>query len=243
MRNGEKFMRVLRKYWVILASIGIVLAASLKILWHRNLSRAAVNAISYTMGKHLLRLVKAHYTVVAPHGISFKEGHPYIIMSNHASHYDIPLIFVAFKNHSVRMLAKRELFKVPIWGKAMLTSEFLSIDRDNRQQALQDLQIAKEKMQSGIILWIAPEGTRSRTGKLGPFKKGGFKLAMQTGATIIPVAIVGSAKILPPKTLQFNFNAQVAVHIAPPIEAANYQDLATLMQDVTLAIKQAGNLE
>jgi 1-acyl-sn-glycerol-3-phosphate acyltransferase len=121
------------------------------------------------------------------------------------------------------MLTKQELFRVPIWGRGLAAGEFVSIDRSDHEQALKDLDAAREKMASGISLWIAPEGTRSRDGTLGEFKKGGVMLAIRTGATIIPVGIRGSRDILPPKTF---FNVRLGckpeVHVGEPIDARDY---------------------
>ena len=90
------------------------------------------------------------------------------------------------------------------------------------EQAKKDLKAAGEKMEDGIVLWIAPEGTRSRTGRLGSFKKGGFILAIETGAQIIPVGIRGSEKVLPAKTWDFYLDQQVDIHIGKPIDASAY---------------------
>jgi 1-acyl-sn-glycerol-3-phosphate acyltransferase len=154
-------------------------------------------------------------------------------MSNHESLYDIPLLFVALPG-SMRMLTKKELFRVPIWGRGLAAGEFVSIDRSDHEQALKDLEAAREKMASGISLWIAPEGTRSRDGTLGEFKKGGIMLAIRTGATIVPVGIRGSRDILPPKTL---FNVRLGcmpeVHVGNPIDARDY---GVENRDVLLAL-------
>ncbi len=160
-------------------------------------------------------------------------------MSNHSSLYDIPITFVAVPG-TIRMLTKKELFRVPVWGRGLEAGEFISIDRRDRRQAMQDLERAKEKMKSGVTVWIAPEGTRSRSGFIGPFKKGGFMLALQTGATIIPVGIRGARQVLPARTLRFHLGCRSEVHIGRPIDAALY-DLSTrdeLMEEVSRAIAE-----
>jgi 1-acyl-sn-glycerol-3-phosphate acyltransferase len=183
----------------------------------------------------LLELVRARCVVVGDPSVTLPGGRPLIVMSNHSSLYDIPLLFVALPG-SMRMLTKKELFRVPIWGRGLAAGEFVSIDRHDHRQALRDLEAAREKMASGISLWIAPEGTRSRDGRLGEFKKGGVVLAIQTGATIVPVGIRGSRDILPPKTF-FNvcLGCTPEVHIGEPIEAAAYtmdrrDELLTLLR-------------
>jgi 1-acyl-sn-glycerol-3-phosphate acyltransferase len=187
----------------------------------------------------LLEIVKTSCEVSDQYKVKFEPRRPYIIMSNHRSHYDIPIIFKALPG-SIRMLTKKELFNIPLWGRGMKAGEFISIDRHNQEQAFKDLAFAKEKLMSGIRLWIAPEGTRSRDAKLGSFKKGGFVLAIQTGATIIPVGISGSEKILPADTFDFSIGQKVQVAIGKPIDASQYtlENKDALMEDVRKSIAQ-----
>ncbi|MBS0358829.1 MAG: 1-acyl-sn-glycerol-3-phosphate acyltransferase, partial [Proteobacteria bacterium] len=167
----------------------------------------------------IMKAVRVDCKVFNAYQVEFKEHEPYILMVNHSSLYDIPITFVALPNITMRMLAKKELFQIPIFGQGLKVAEFVFIDRKNREQAMKDLAQAKEKLESGIRLWIAPEGTRSRNGQLGPFKKGGFVTAIQTKAKIIPIIIKGAANILPPKTWRFHINQTVEVHIGQPIDA------------------------
>lgn len=148
-------------------------------------------------------------------------GRPCIIMCSHSSAYDIPVSFVALPG-SIRMLAKKELFRIPLFGRAMRMSEFVSIDRQDKERARQDLALAKSKMESGITVWIAPEGTRSKDGNLLPFKKGGMHLAIQTGAIVIPVVIKDINRVLPVSHFRMNFNQTVEVRVGAAIDAAKY---------------------
>lgn len=189
----------------------------------------------------LLDFVDARCIVVGDASAALPRGRPLIVMSNHSSLYDIPLLFVALPG-SIRMLTKKELFRVPIWGRGLAAGEFVSIDRHDHAQALRDLDAAREKMAGGISLWLAPEGTRSRDGKLGEFKKGGVMLAIQTGATILPVGIRGAREILPPKTF-FNVRLGCApeVHIGEPIDARDYSadrrdELLTIIRERITAL-------
>jgi len=216
------FMHKISTYGIIAKSLWITIQYSCMAIYHSFFSqRPQVDATVRRWANALLRAVKASVRVSNPHGLSLTPGHSYILMSNHASLYDIPVIFEALPG-SIRMIAKKELFRVPLWGNAMKACEFLAIDRKNSTQAIKDLEIVREKMHSGIVPWVAPEGTRSRDGKLGPFKKGVFMLAIQTGATIIPIGIRGTANILPPKTLNFQMGQTVEVVIGTPVDATAY---------------------
>lgn len=170
----------------------------------------------------LLKLARVNYVVVNPDDVEPQAGHATILMCNHSSLFDIPVSYKAFPNHSIRMLAKKELSRVPFMGKGMLAGEFPFIDRKNRHQAIKDLAAAKQLMDSGIIMWIAPEGTRSKTGQLADFKKGPFITAIESKATIILIGIRGAFNIIPAKTRHFNINQHVEIHIGKPIDASLY---------------------
>lgn len=173
--------------------------------------------------RRLIKLVKVDYKVNNPHHISPKKGQATIIMCNHTSLYDIPLSLLAFPECSVRMLSKKEIARIPIMGKGMIAAEFPIIDRENRRQAIRDLEKVKKLLESGIIMWIAPEGTRSKDGKLGQFKKGAFITAISTKATIIPLGIRGAENILPAKTKAFNLKQKAEITIGKPIDASKYK--------------------
>lgn len=148
---------------------------------------------------------------------------PVILMSNHSSLYDIPIILHSMPhNISLRMLAKKELLKYPIFGKGMLKLEFPVVDRKNRTQALKDLENTKKLMQTGIVLWAAPEGTRSKTGDLLPFKKGVFMMALEIGATIIPISIKGANNVLPAKSYNYSINETVELTAGTPLDTSQY---------------------
>ncbi|OGV27822.1 MAG: glycerol acyltransferase [Legionellales bacterium RIFCSPHIGHO2_12_FULL_37_14] len=170
----------------------------------------------------VLKLIKLDYKVFNPHKVTPKKNQPTMIVCNHTSHFDIPLSFAAFPHSSIRMLAKKELAKIPFFGRAMQVAEFPIVDRHNKQTAIQNLQRVKSLMQSGIVVWIAPEGTRSKTGELGTFKKGAFITAIEAGATIIPIGIKGANSILAAKSLKLNLNQRAEIHIGKPISATKY---------------------
>lgn len=171
----------------------------------------------------LIKLIQIKCRVVNPNKISPQPGKATIIMCNHTSLFDIPLSFHAFPNQSIRMLAKRELFKIPFFGKAMVSAGFPRITRHDRRQAIQDLELVENMLRSGTVMWIAPEGTRSKNGKLGLFKKGAFITAIKTHSIIIPIGIRGAERILPAKSMRLNLGENIEIHIGNPIDASQYQ--------------------
>jgi len=144
-------------------------------------------------------------------------GETFILMSNHKSLYDVPLLIESFPR-TLRMVTKSELFRVPIWGPAMREAGFIEIDRKDSARAKEGLEVAKTRLGDGINVWIAPEGTRSRSGQLGPFKSGGFRLAMATGFRILPIAIRGTEKILRADGVLVNRGASVELEFAAPVD-------------------------
>lgn len=144
-----------------------------------------------------------------------------IVMCNHTSLYDVPVSFLALDAH-IRMLAKKELYSIPILSSALRAGDFVAIDRRNIEQAKLDLKLAEQKLNSGIVLWIAPEGTRSRDGQLKKFKKGGFHLAIDTKASILPVVIKGIQDILPSNSYDLMIHGEVEVVIGEPVDATGY---------------------
>jgi 1-acyl-sn-glycerol-3-phosphate acyltransferase len=137
-------------------------------------------------------------------------------MSNHQSLYDIPVIFQVIEQR-LRMVSKIELASVPVWGAAMRASGFIFVDRRNREAAIRSLGEARAKLDDGVLVWIAPEGTRSRDGALGPFKKGGFILAEEMGVPVLPISIHGTSTILPARTWDLRRDQPVRVTIHPRI--------------------------
>jgi 1-acyl-sn-glycerol-3-phosphate acyltransferase len=215
----------LRTLWIMFMSVYLILGVSVRAIIKSRfgtLNRAWCDHTLNEWSTKTLALLNVHYHIYNPNQTHVQAGVPTIIVCNHTSHYDIPLSFLAFPNVSLRMLAKHELAKIPVWGHAMLKSEFPTVNRQDRQKAIQDLQYVQELLKSGIVMWIAPEGTRSDDGTLKPFKKGAFITAIQTQATIIPIVIRGANQILPPRTWQFQLNQHAEIHIGTPVNTTGY---------------------
>ena len=149
----------------------------------------------------------------------FMAGQPYVVMSNHSSLLDIPALFLAVPR-SMRMVLKEELTKIPVWGQALVASGFVPVTRKDPARAIAQLELAKERLSGGVCIWIAPEGTRSRTGELGEFKKGGFYLARQLGMPIMPAWITGTNSIIPPDSFIVNCSGTAHVRFGAPISTA-----------------------
>ncbi|MGD9244259.1 MAG: lysophospholipid acyltransferase family protein [Desulfobacterales bacterium] len=144
----------------------------------------------------------------------------YIYMSNHVSNFDIPIL-QAYLPVQFRWLAKAELFKIPIFGYTMKRAGYISINRSDRESAIQSLNKAAEILRNGTSVIIFPEGTRSQTQNLQSFKKGGFVLAVDSGVPIIPVIIHGTWAIMKKKQIIIK-QGNVVLEIKKPINTLNY---------------------
>lgn len=165
------------------------------------------------------------------------KGENFVVMSNHQSLYDIPVLFQALRRR-IRMVAKRELFRVPVWGRAMRAAGFIEVDRENHERAVESLRRAAEAIEGGTDVWISPEGTRSRDGSLQAFRKGGFHLALDAGARILPVSIEGTRSVLQAGGYTVHPGATVSVTLHAPVDSRLYSvdTLEALMARVREAI-------
>jgi 1-acyl-sn-glycerol-3-phosphate acyltransferase len=153
-----------------------------------------------------------------------------VYMSNHQSHYDIPILFSIFPG-TLRMVAKAELFRVPIFGRAMREAGFVRVTRSgDRADAMEAMRECSAALARGVNVWLAPEGTRSPDGRLGKFKKGGFILARDAGAEIVPVAIDGSRDILPKRSKVIQRGARVRVTFGAPMTAVGREVNAVMAE-------------
>jgi 1-acyl-sn-glycerol-3-phosphate acyltransferase len=164
---------------------------------------------------------------------------PYIFAANHQSQFDI-LALQGFLGIDFRWLAKKELFKVPIWGTAMRRAGYIPIDRSHGRQAIKSLDGAAQKIARGTSVIIFPEGTRSKDGKLQKFKSGAMRLAIKSGVPLVPVAITGTYKILPKGRLLVR-SGQVTIRAGQPIDTQGYKskdknELAALLQEAVAGL-------
>lgn len=155
---------------------------------------------------------------------NLERGRTYVVMSNHQSHMDVPVLYWVL-GPNMRMVAKKELFELPVFGRAIREAGFVCVDRQNHERAIASLADAKQHLASGAHIWIAPEGTRSATGALLPFKKGGFVLALETGAPVLPITISGTREVLRARGLRSRRGVSVRVVIHPAIETARFTSM------------------
>jgi 1-acyl-sn-glycerol-3-phosphate acyltransferase len=171
-------------------------------------------------GKFVAFITPMFVKVYGRENIDKKQS--YVVVSNHESQYDILLIY-GWLGIDFKWVMKQELRKVPALGFACEKLEHIYIDRSNHIAAINSLENAKKRIVNGTSVMFFPEGTRSSDGKLGNFKKGAFRMALDLGVPILPVTIAGTGKILPNKTINvFPGKAKMIIH--KPIDITGYYE-------------------
>ncbi len=158
---------------------------------------------------------------------NYNSEQNYLVISNHAGMADIPLL-LGTMNLNLRFLAKEELGKIPLLGRALRQAGYVMIKRGQNRDALKSLFAATEVLKSGRSVHIFPEGTRSATGELLPFKRGAFRVAQAGGAPVLPITIIGSHLITPKKSLKIN-KGTIRVIIDKPIQPSQFSTVEELM--------------
>lgn len=156
----------------------------------------------------------------------------YIFMFNHVSNLDPPLV-IPLVPRRTSVLLKKELMNIPILSKAMRMAKFVPVDRSNRDAAIKSIERAVDVLKDGVHITIFPEGTRSWDGKLLPFKKGPFHLAMESGVKVVPVTVHGTEKLMPKGTSRIKPGvAYVVFHQAvDPKRFTSREDLTQAVRD------------
>ena len=143
-----------------------------------------------------------------------------ILLSNHASNFDMLAILITLPV-SFRVVAKRFLFHIPIFGWCLRLAGMIPIDRDKRASAIRSLDRAAERVKTGMPVLFFPEGTRGAGGRLLPFKKGAFVIAVKSGVPVIPVSVVGSEAVLSKRSFRVR-PGRIIVQYGPEIAVSSY---------------------
>lgn len=143
-----------------------------------------------------------------------------VVMSNHVSLLDAPVLFQAL-GVDLKAVAKKEVFRFPFLHRCLRYAGFIEVDRSNREQAARAIQAAVSSLRDGHCFLIFPEGTRSRDRRLGPFKKGGFVVAIDAGSRILPVTLSGVHELMPRGSLRIR-PGTIRVTVLDPVEAGSY---------------------
>jgi 1-acyl-sn-glycerol-3-phosphate acyltransferase len=162
-----------------------------------------------------------------------------LFAANHASNTDPPAI-VGVIPRRVAILLKKSLLSIPIVGPAFRMGDFIPVDRESAEDALDSINLAVKRAKGGLSFLAFPEGTRSRDGRLQPFKHGVFRMAIRAGIPIVPVACAGAHRILPRDEFCIR-PGEMVVRFCPAIDASAFQpsERAELARRVHAAIAEA----
>jgi 1-acyl-sn-glycerol-3-phosphate acyltransferase len=213
----------------VLGAMARVTGPTLVDIARDHLERSAVDERARWFGRRVIEVLDVKLTTSGAERVP--PGRSYVYMSNHQSHLDIPMLYATLPSPTIRMLGKTELFQIPLWGRGLRAAEFIEVDRSNHDKAMKSIDFAAKLVRDGVSIYLAPEGTRSRDGKIGKLKKGGFHLALGTGAPIVPVGIQGTIEILPRGAKLMQTGVSVRVTIGAPIPVAG-RELEGLMAEV-----------
>ncbi len=164
-------------------------------------------------------------------GDRFDPGRSYIFVANHESNLDIPLNFLAADPVGIRYLAKKELFRVPLLGQIMRAMAMVETDRQAGRAAHEGInRQLGETVRHGLSLMIYPEGTRSRTAELRPFKRGAFRIAVDNQMDLVPISITGTYEAFPPGSkLIYGGRVQAMVHDPISVQGLGREDIDDLL--------------
>ena len=182
----------------------------------------ATGAIQIRIARAWARvLLKVSGVRVRVHGLEhISSGASYIFVANHLSYMDTPVV-LAHIPVQFRFLAKRGLFQIPFLGQHLSRAGHIPVPREDPRAAVKTMQLAADTIQrKRISLLIFPEGGRSHTGELQPFKEGAAYIAIRAGVPLVPVAILGSREVLPYGSGIVKAG-EVELHILPPLETSS----------------------
>ena len=220
--------------WIVLTTAFFAILAIVVSFFTR--TGNPVHIVARVWSQSILMGSRVHVSV---RGLSnIKPDKSYVYMANHQSNFDIPVL-LGYLPVQFRWLAKAELFKIPVFGRAMLGAGYVEIDRFNRKSAFESIEKAAQRMKDGVSVMIFPEGTRSKDGSVQPFKKGGFVMAIKSGVPIIPVILRGTWPIMAKSSLRIN-PGDVEMEIGEPIDTSGYsmETKEELMDRVRAVIRQ-----
>ncbi|PYR66521.1 MAG: 1-acyl-sn-glycerol-3-phosphate acyltransferase [Acidobacteria bacterium] len=214
-------------YIAVVGPLGLIIVIVFK--WKRGLY-----ALGHVGVQLALSLAGIRYRVT---GRDHVPSAAVVFCSNHESNVDPPVLFRAL-HPQLHILYKAELHKFPIMGAVLDVGGYVPIDRENRERAMESIARGAESLRAGNSFLIFPEGTRSRTGHLLPFKKGGFIMAIQAQVPVVPVAVQGGrAAMRKGSTIVRTVHVSVRIGEPIPTKGLTVDDRDILIERVRGAIR------
>ena len=221
---------------VILSTVLVALVYVLTVPFDR--TRRVVGRFFRICGTMLIRLNPLWSTRISGYRREKGSG-PYIVVANHQSIADIPAL--SFLPWEMKWLSKEANFKVPGLGWMMRMAGDIPLRRGERESAQSAMARCRWYLDRGMSVMIFPEGTRSADGEIAPFKDGAFRLALETGLPILPIAVAGSRHAIPKNSWVFSVKCQVRIEVLPPVDVKgrDREDIAGLREEIRRQISVA----
>jgi len=198
------------------------IAQAAHVVWvgKRNRDSPKIEQTLQTWAQRFLRIPPVAITVEGSEHVDPDQR--YVVVSNHISNFDIPVLFRAIPT-PIRFLAKKELYKIPVFGPGMDVAGIVKVDRGGVRSTREAISAAaRETYRRGYSLIVFAEGTRSRTGDMADFRTGAVRIARENEADLLPVVISGSFDINPPGS-KLIYPGRARVRILPPVPSADIE--------------------
>lgn len=191
------------------------------------------HAVQVFWSRSIIRLLLVPITVTGQENI--QKGQSYVFVSNHQSFLDVFAIY-GWLPANFKWLMKKELRRVPFVGFACKVAGHIFVDRANPVAALHSIKEIEAELQNGVSTVIFPEGTRTKTGEMGRFKRGAFQVALDLHLPIIPISLTGCYEAMPRGTYYARPHSHIYMHIGKPIDLSDFIDPSTSQMDSNAAM-------
>ena len=195
----------------------------------------APRAVQVFWSRSVIRLLLLPIKVTGRENVDSKQS--YVFVANHQSFLDVFAIYGWLPNN-FKWLMKKEIRRVPFVGTACAVAGHIFVDRSNPRAALQSMDKVKKELVDGISTVIFPEGTRTKTGEIGRFKQGAFKIAMDMELPVVPITLNGFYKAMPSGQPFANPYSHLSLHIGKPIDISQFTDINDAMVHVREKVEQ-----
>lgn len=226
--------------WLVLAALVVVWTPLVAITW---LVTRPFDPAAYRAGYLFRKLAVVHqhlnplWTFEVTGDVPDDPRHPYVVVANHESFVDILLI--SHLPFEMKWMSKSDFFRYPLVGWMMRMARDVRLDRDDRTSGTRALEQCRERLDRRVSVMIFPEGTRSKTGELRTFRDGAFRLAIDAGVPVLPLALIGTRDALVKHDWRFGRSrAEVRVLEPIPVDGLTADDVPEL-RDRTRAVVAA----
>lgn len=195
----------------------------------------APRAVQVFWSRSVIRFLLVPIKVSGTENVDPKQS--YVFVANHQSALDVFAVYGWLPNN-FKWMMKKELRKIPFVGTACAVAGHIFVDRSNPRAALQSVELVKKELVDGISTVIFPEGTRTKTGEMGRFKQGAFKIAMDLNLPVVPLSLSGFYDAMPPGKFFVNPHAHVTLNIGKPVDLSQFTDINEAMSYLRTQVEE-----